>query len=334
MPFTFGQAKKALERHAAAFSLGSAGDAINTAVEELAASKNWQLLKQVRRFIVKDQYFPVPQDCDTIVRACIDGKPVSLSGPDYPFLSSGPGDLDTVPDGFAPINGLQDQGFFPTMYALSTTAGAKLIAFGTDDLSGRAVRVTGKNSSGELVALTVPYKVWEDGDLGISGESVSAVSSLTGDSPLMFEIERVILPEGLTGYVSLFAIDSGSFYFLAQMHPFERVPRFRRYRIPGFSHKAGTSYNVLAEVRLRVLPLVNDWDQIPFDSLLPIQYMLQSIWYMNSGEIKSADDYRQRALASLVTREDTQQERQGVVVLNSDYDGSLGEACVEKYRNI
>ena len=331
---TFGQAKKSLERYATSFGIGSVGDAINTAIEELAASKNWQSLKRVKRFIVGNQYIPLSQDCDTIIRACIDGKPVSVAGQDYPFLSSGPGDLDRVPDGFAPINGLQDTGFYPTMYALMTTDGAKLCAFGTDDLNGRVIRVTGKNSKNEAVALNVPYKIWADSDLGIAGESVTSVSpSLSEETPL-YEIDRVILPEGLTGYVYLFAVDNGVFYFLASMHPSERLPRFRRYRIPGFTAKAGATYNVLAEVRLRVLPLVNDWDQIPFDSLLPIQYMLQSMWAMNSGEVKTADDYRQRAIASLVTREDTQLERSGVVVLNSDYEGSLGQASVEQYRNI
>ena len=82
------------------------------------------------------------------------------------------------------------------------------------------------------------------------------------------------------------------------------------------------------------MPMVDDGDPMPFDSLLPVQYMLQSLWYMNSGEVKSADDYRQRAIMSLAVREDAQQERQGVVILNTQYDDSLGDLSANTWQNI
>ena len=81
------------------------------------------------------------------------------------------------------------------------------------------------------------------------------------------------------------------------------------------------------------MPLVEDEDVLPFSSILPVQYMLTSMWNMSSGEVKTADDYRQRAVALLVNREEVRQEKQGLVVINSLFSGSLGEMS-ENYDNI
>lgn len=334
MPQTFGQAKRLLSKFASSYDLGDIGAAVNTAIDELATSKNWQRLRKVRRFTTLGEYFPLPQDCASLIRACVDGKPVTLHGSDYEFLSSGPGDLDYVPAGYAPLHGIQDLGMFPTMYDITTAAGVKLCAFGADDLSGEAIRVRGTDPQGTVVAADITYKTWEDVELGIDGESAVAVAAATDSDGLFCSIERLTLPEGASSYISLYALADGEFYFLAYMHPLEKVPEFRRYRIPGFSSTADASYRVLAEVQLKAVPLVNDWDPLPFDSLIPVQYMLQSMWYMNSGEVKAADEYRQRAMASLAVREEAQQERQGVVVINTQYSDSLGDLGATVWQNI
>ena len=334
MPQTFGQAKKVLARYASSYDLGDIGAAINTAVDELATSKNWQKLKKVKRFLAYDEFVPIPQDCDSIIRACIDGKPIDVRGADYDFLQSGPGDLDYIPAGYAPTHNIQDMGYFPTMYDISTAAGAKLIAFGTQDLTGEVIKIKGKNDHGDIVAANLTYKVWTDADLGIDSEDAAACATLTASDSLFCEIDRIALPEGIGAYVSLYALADGVFTFLARMHPDEKIPQFRRYRIAGFSGETGAYYRLLAEVKLKALPLVEDWEPMPFDSLLPVQYMLQSLWYMNSGEIKSADEYRQRAIMALAIREDTQQERQGMIILNTHYDDSLGDVSANVWQNI
>lgn len=339
MPYTFGQAKRKLADYASSHELGDIGAAINTAVEELATSKNWQNLRRVKRFAAYGQYFPIPQDCESVIRACVNGKPISMHGVDYDFLSSGPGDLDYIEAGYAPTHGIQDTGFYPTMYDLTDPDGARLCAFGTGDLSGEAIRVKGKNQLGEITVADVYYKTWADADLGTAAEDAVAVAAAvdadaTTAGKLFCEIDKVVLPEGADAYIHLYALVDGVFTFLSSMHPSERIPSFRRYRLAGFSSEADAYYSVLAEVKLKAIPMVNDWDPMPFESLLPVQYMLQSMWQMNSGEIKAADDYRQRAILALMTREDSQQERQSMVILNTHYDGSLGQASEELYDNI
>lgn len=329
---TFGQAKKKLAQFASSLGLGDVGAAVNSALDELASTRNWQRLRRVRRFAVEAGTVALPQDCGQILRACMNGAPVSLRGPDYDFLMSGPGDLDALPEGYRYVTGLQDRGFFPVMYDPASADGVRLAAFGTDDIGSAAIRVVGTDASGARVSSSAAYKRWEDPLLGVDGETYAAVEASAASQTGLVTVERVVLPEGLSGYVSLYGLDGGSFAFLSSMHPAVRVPEFRRYRVPGFS--AGETHRLLAEVRVRFMPLLDDRDALPFETLLPVQYMLQSLYYMNSGEVKQADEYRQRADAALVMREAADQERAGVVVLNTQYADSLGEASVTDWFNI
>jgi hypothetical protein len=112
------------------------------------------------------------------------------------------------------------------------------------------------------------------------------------------------------------------------MHPKVRVPEFTRYRLPGYEASVG-EYRLLVECGLRFLPLVDDDEPIPLNSLRPLQYMIQSFFSMDSGEVKAADEYRARAEAELTRREDTENEKQGINVINNLYSGSNGEASTE-----
>lgn len=333
MAQTFGQAKKALARYASAYDLADIGAAINAAIDELASTSNWQRLRKVRRFLIYSGYFPIPQDCEAVLRATVNGTPVDMHGSDYDFLNSGAGDMDYVTAGYAPTHGVQDIGFFPTMYDITNEDGVKLCAFGTDTLTGEAIRVKGIKANGDMVSEDVVYATWSE-TTGIDGVSAVTMAAATAAKSALCDVTRIILPDGVSSNISLYGLADGEFTFMSRMHPSVKVPEFRRYRIPGFSDVADTYYRVLAEVKLRSLPLIADTDVMPFDSLLPVQYMLQSMCSMNSGEVKTADDYRQRAVMALAARESVQQERQGIVVLNTQYDGSPGQASVDTYQNI
>lgn len=333
MPQTFAQAKKVLARYAAAYDLADIGEAINTAVDELASSSNWQKMRRTRKFYAYGGVFPLPQECEAAIRASIDGKPVDVRGLDYDFLFSGPGDLDYVEAGYAPTHGLQDLGYFPTMYPVNEADGVKLCAFGEDSLSGESIKVTGIGVNGDVITEDIYFATWSE-TTGTDGLTYATVAAAVASKQSFTEVTRVVLPAGVTKHVSLYYIKDGVFYFLSRMHPSIRVPEFRRYRIPGFSSTADAYYRVMVEVKMRALPLIAEADILPFDSLLPVQYMLQSLCSMNSGEIKTADDYRQRAVMALAARENIQQERQGLVIMNTQYDDSLGELSATVYQNI
>lgn len=323
---TFGQAKKQLAPFSGSFQLCDLGTAINQAVDELSASRNWQHLRTVRRFSTSGEYFALPQDCETLVRCAVDGTPVSVRGSDYEFLHSGPGDLDYVPAGYAPANGVQDLGTFATMYDFESGSG--LVCFGTADAPACDIRVRGRNSDGDLVSGVVPYQKWSSPD-DIDDPIVLTVTPLEGFA----FVDRVILPDDAVSYISMYAVKDGAYSFVSRMHPGVRVPEFRRYRLPGFSDDADASYHVLAEVRLRAMPLIEDYDVLPFESILPVQYMLTAMRNMAVGEVKAADDYRQRAVGLLIGREEVKESKQGLLVINSLFEGSLGQMS-ESYDNV
>lgn len=326
MKHTFAKAKRVLAKYTDAAGLADIGEAINTAIDELANTSNWQRMKRVVKLTANDEYIALPQDCEAIVRAAIDGVPVSLKGTDYDFLHGGPGDLDYLPQGYVSIDtyGIQDLGFFPTMYALTDTM--PVVAFATGTLPTGTLQVRGKNADGDIISATVPINTWTE--LGVIPDGATATTVSFAD------IDSVTLPSDATEYISLYGVLDGTYYFLSRMNPKVDVPEFRRYRIPGFASEDDTAYHVLAEVRLRFLPLVNDRDVLPFDSLLPVQYMLQSMASMNACEKKDAIEYRQLAVQAMVTRENAQQEKQGFVVLNTMYEGSLGQSSSLDWDNI
>jgi hypothetical protein len=325
---TFGQAKRLLAKHMGSASLSDPGGSINTACEELSYAKNWSELKRTVRLAVSGEWFALPQDYENVIRAAVNGVPSAVHGSDIEFLLSGPGDFDYATAGYAPVSGIQDTGWHASMYA--PRAASTLAFFSTAAPAGK-VRVTGHTAAGDSVTEDVAVNAWASvSDIDTMNPATVAVVSVNA----FVDVTRVLLPGDASSYISLYGIASSAFTFLSRMHPSIKVPRFRRYRLPGFSTVEDTVYNVLAEVRLKFMPLVDDDDVLPFDSLLPVQYMLRSIWKMDAEDVKGADEYRMRAEASLVRRENTQEERACVVVVNSVYDGSPGQASNEIFDNL
>lgn len=318
MTYTFAEAKMKLARHVSAFGLTDLSGSVNEALDELSHTRTWQRMRKLVRFTVSGEYFALPQDCGSLIRCAIDGNPVSVAGTDYEFLSSGPGDLDYVCQGYAPLYKVQRLGLFPTMYGVGATA--KLAAFSETPPTGD-IKVKYRNSDNDLLTVTVPCTQW-GGPAALDALNPATVSAT---AEVVDEVLAVALPSDAEDYVSLYSIEDGEFRFLSRMHPREKSPEFTRYRMAGFSAEEGATYRMIAECGLRFLPLVNDEDPVPFGTLRPVQYMLQSFFAMDSGETKTADDYRARAELALVQREMTENERQAMQILNPLYDGSSGE---------
>lgn len=326
MRYTYGQAKQALARYASGYGLMDVGAAVNTAMDELSRSRTWARLRKTIRMDVGSEYFALPQDCGALIRAAVDRTPVTVRGTEYEFLHSGPGDLDFTESGWAPLNGVQRVGVYPTMYGLSDIM--PLAAFSTAAPAG-PLRVRGRNADGDKIAEDVPVNVWTGPDAEVDPDTASHTVNEFAD------IDSVTLPSDASGYITLSAFNSdGDVFVLSRMHPKIAVPEFTRYRLPGFdTATADKVYRILAEVALRFIPLVDDDEVVPFDSLLPVQYMMQSVAAMESGEIKTADDYRQRAEVLLVRREETELEKQTLHVVNMLHDGSVGQMS-DLYENI
>lgn len=318
MTYTFAEAKQRLARYASSYGLGDVSVALNEALDELSRTRSWQRLRRIARITVSGEYFALPQDCGQIRRAAIDGSPVQIVGADHEFISSGPGDFDYLSRGLAPLFGLQRVGIYPTMFAL--TEASTLAAFSTTPPTGE-IKAKIRNADGDTVIVTVPCTAWA-GTADAASLDAATVSASTVEAT---EILGITLPADASDYISLYGVASGALTFLSRMHPKIRVPEFTRYRIPGFSDRADASHSILVECGLQPLPLSDDNEPVPFDSLRPLQYMLQSIWYAESSELEQAAKFRAVAEASLLRREDTENERQTILFINPLYDGSNGE---------
>jgi hypothetical protein len=315
MTYRFGDAKQKLARYAGAQGLTDISHALNEAMDELAATRSWQRLRKVMRFDIASEYFALPQDCGRLTRCAVDGVPLRTVGQDYEFLGAGPGDLDYFDNLGMGITAVKREGIFPTMNAMHLTG--QLCAFSVTPPADGGIKARVRTSDGDIADVVIPcrsgvstsYLATDLGANSVTAETVSEIISMT-------------LPSDASAYISLYFTDGTTFYFLSRMHPRVRVPEFTRYRIPGY--ETDGTYRILVECGLNFLPLVDDDDPIPFASLRPLQYTLQAFHAMDSGEVQTAENYRKSAELMLIRREDTENEKQGLVIINQMHGGSGG----------
>lgn len=322
MIFTFGEAKTKLARFAGAYGLVNLSQTLNEAMDELASTRSWQNLRKIIRFDVSSEFFALPQDCARLTRCAIEGVPSRIVGQDYEFLSSGPGDLDYFENGSLGVIAVKRDGVYPTMNPM--TADGRLAAFSATAPTGK-IRAKVRLPDGDTAEITIPCRT------GVyTSFNAASVDSDEVTAPVS-EVLAITLPTDAEEYVSLYSTDGTAFTFISRMHPKLRVPEFVRYRLPGFV--AGETYRVLAEYGVRFIPLAGDDDVVPFSTVRPLQYMLQAFHAMDSNEPASAETYRKTAEMYLLRREEVDNEKQGLVVLNNLYTGSLGEDSA-KWENV
>lgn len=327
MQYTLAQACREISTSLHAYGTNDAKKAVNKALQALAGLSGWECLRRVVRIFSAQPQFALPQGCAALVRACINGRPVTVRGQDFQFLHSGPGDILRAPHGFCPVpdSNILDMGLHPVEF--DPEGPFTLFAVGGADEPDLTVK--GRTSDGHIVRLSVPVGEPDGSDSDEDphfayGHGVR--SALPADTPLV-HIHEVAVDPCTEGYVELWCVDaSGDRLRLATYHPDVAVPLFRRYAVQNV--RPG-GIEILAEVRIDPLPLIDDTDVLPFDSLEPLEWMVQMSWYTKSGEIEAAQKMMQLATAWLRQREATAAKYQTAVVANSLYRGSTGELSME-----
>ena len=314
MQYTLGQAAKALSHVTHAYGSTDVRAAINSAVQALAGMAGWERLRRVVRILSAHPAFALPQGCAGLVRACVAGRPVTIRGQDFEFLHSGPGHLSRPPAGFSPVapGNILDRGVHPIPFV--PKAPFRLYAESSvedePDLSAKGIADDGRC---------------------IRRDSVRVVK--TGSEPILTDVAftdltGLVLPDDLRAYVELCCEDAdGVRYPVSRLNPEVKAPEFHRYEVQGTVPRQGVE--ILAEVRLDPLPLVDDDDIVPFDTLDPIGWMMQADWMVRSGEVDAAQKLHALAAGWLKTRETTADMVQSSLVVNSIFDNSLGEVSME-----
>lgn len=323
MQYTLGQACRKLSTTSTAYGATDTREAINDAVQALAGLSGWECLRKVVRIVSAQPAFALPLGCAGLVRACVAGRPVSVRGQDFEFLHSGPGDLRNPPPGFFPLpaSGIVDRGYSPLMF--DPVPPFRLFAVSSGDDPAPELAVKAVLADGEIRTLYVPVLPASESSSDTDPDEVEPVSAQ------IVEVLGVTVDVGCaTSYVNLFAVGAdGSRLRVAQYHPAVPAPRFRRYEIQGVPPRVPT--DILAEVRLEPLPLVEESDILPFDSLEPVEWMMQASWYAKSGEIEAAQKMHALATGWLKARETANDTVQTPVVANSLFMGSAGEVSME-----
>lgn len=323
MQFTLRQARTALATYAHDHSTLNLVASINDAVLSLSSYDAWARLRKVMRLKIKGPYFSLPQDAASVVRACVNGIPTSVLGQEYRFLSSGPGDLSTIPTGFHFLDpGVIDLGVFPTMRELREPS--YLVAYLSDTANSQQpdLVVTGHTESGELRTFHLTPARRE--------AVLDSVEFYVTDCKLV-DVTSVVIDGAASAYINLYATpakenlwkDADTGYDIGKYHPEIIAPEFHRYMIPGLPE--GKSVELLCEVRINPLPLVDDNDVLPFSSLEPVKYAMMANRYFTLGEIDAGIKYRDLAAQMLMQADKTEEKKQSFVVENMLYANSMGE---------
>lgn len=316
MQYTLGQAARKLATTSHAYGATDVREAINDAIQALAGLSGWECLRKVVRIVSARPAFALPQGCAGLVRACVAGLPVSVRGQDFEFLHSGPGDISRPPAGFCAVHpsNMIDRGYHPLMFQVPAPYGLAARARGEE--TPPPLRVKGILPDGEIrsIELEVAGRDTDPDETGISEEKFMDVLS-------------VALDDCAASYVDLYAEGpAGGRVPVALYHPAVKAPRFRRYEIQGAPPRP---VDILAEVRIDPLPMVDDAEVLPFDTLEPVEWMMQALWYTKSGEIDAAQKMHALAANWLKARETTNATVQTPVIANSLFRGSPGELSME-----
>lgn len=334
MFYTLAQARKRLS--ATSFAYGATGEAdidnlINMAVQALASMSGWECLRKVLRFSSAGPGFVLPQGCAGLVRACVNGSPTTVRGQDFRFIQSGPGDFKRPPKGFHPVRpeNIYDTGIYPVM--VNPRGVFRLAAFSSSGNQPN-LEVKGLDESGRSVRLHVT--TYQDEIYNELGDKIGGYPREEVDysEQVLSVVTEVTLHNNASDYVTLCAKDivTLDIYPIAVYHPDIKVPSFRHYEIVGIP--PCHPLEILAETRIDPLPLINDNDVIPFQSLEPIEWMIRADWQMKAGEVTSAQKYQDMAAKWLKSQEIIDDSIQTQVVINSVFDGSPGEVSMESFN--
>ena len=318
MQYTFKQACRKLAATTHAYGSADVREAVNDAIQALAGMSGWECMRRVLRIVSAQPAFALPQGCAGLVRACAAGRPVSVRGQDFEFLHSGPGDLHHPPPGYFPIRPMNivDRGFHPLMFDPVPPFRLFALSSSADDAPDLGVKAV--LASGEVQSFSLPV-----------ASAGTAVEDAVPDGRGLSAVLGVAVDECARAYVNLYAVDANGLRVRVGVYnPHVSAPRFHRYELDG-AVCGGGPVDLLVEARLEAMPLVEDTDILPFDSLEPVEWMMQAAWYTKSGEIDAAQKMHSLAAGWLKAREATADTFQTPLVVNSLFTGSPGEVSME-----
>lgn len=318
---TLGQAREELKATNGAYGADDLNRSINKAMRALVNLHPLRCFRRIYRFVSAGPGFVLPQGCAGLVRACVNGRPVTMRGQDFKFMLSGPGDMNRPPFRPFEIDNICSYGEKPVM--VEPHAPFRVFAYVEGDADQPALTVRGYSPEGrEVVARPKPY----------SHEMLVDGLEFEAETPVFTEITSVTLDKEAGKYVTLCALDDFTerSFSIAFYNPRELSPAFMHYELLGWP--PGKPVEILAEVRMGHIDAIEDSDRLLIDTVEPIEWMIRADWEMKSGETQKAATYRAEAEKWLRRQEVVKETVQTKLTINSDYYGSPGEISDEAFN--
>lgn len=260
---------------------------INAAMEELWYMELWPETVAVYEFGLADGQIALPSDLETILECTVqyDAKPILAGWAE--LVEHGPGLQDEYSRGG--VDAVVDRGNF--MLARDLPDGDWNIEV-EGELDERVdgvrpiVTLEGWDANGLWVRTS-----GQDGEtVEINGDTAPKKETSTSFFSGLKNVSKPVTK----GYVTLWASNGSTRYFLAQMAPRDTAPQYRRYVIGSYRDSSSPIYAV-ARCRKRFLPVTQASDWMPLQNILAIEAMIISQNNVRSSDLQEAIVQRQRA---------------------------------------
>lgn len=283
---------------------------INAACDRLLRAQDSLYSIDTLRIWTQNNSISLPRGYVSARMVRIDYIPRSAQSVAFEFLNYGPGNA------YSDAVALVDEGVgHPCFFTIPQDKAYGLFAASSEQndavysmqfralkLDGSAVMTSGSPD------LTLPINYWTGGVEGSLSYQPSNQFSTT-----VSKITQVILPDGLSGYVSFYAVDpdDGKMWFLSRYHPDEVRPGYRKYRLPAWTkgETNGVRGNEVSDgtcieclCKKEHINMTRDNDLMTVQNMEAVKFMVMAINH-ETEDINKALAYRQMALANIQTQE-------------------------------
>lgn len=261
---------------------------INEAIEYMTVSHDWADLFRVMSFVTYNGVLTLPAEVVQPIKFSINGKTGQPYGKHYEYLTNGPGDGD---EWDITGNNLVDIGESPTTFDVDASDPRSIVIFSDRTESYPfTIRIRGcdehgievRNADGSL-GETITWT----GNADANGVPESVMKVTTNK---FSKITQVIKPKSV-GYITLATANADGHpeRAVANYHPYDTNPSFRRFKIHGLSGADDNGFTLIKGLfRIGYTPVYHDDDALAINMITAIKLMCKALIHYEHDEVRNA----------------------------------------------
>lgn len=259
-------------------------DRINLAIERLMNQKDYKHTLIRARFCGWNGFITLPRHIECIRRCRVNGFFKSIRPAWFEFMESGPGFvydqswLDPV-----------DMGMYPTHFDVPEGSGDGfniMVNSMVEEAPSASITIFGLNQYGQEVVTD-----------GVLGETMPIRRTVGMYTKTLFTAITGVTKTKTSGHVYLSTInpDTAERFHLAEYHPFDMVPMFRRYQYGAWRSDRLVPERIEALCKLKFVEAVDDNEILLVQNEGAIQAMMQAMNCEDERDNTNAEVYDLRA---------------------------------------